>query len=296
VAPIARQAGVGVLAFTNDPSQAQPGVWTLGITPVQQVRRLVGAAMARNKGRFAAALPNSPFGQSMAASLTQALASAGGPAPDVRFYESTNAGISGTLRNLSDYANRRGPLEAKRRGALALHTPEGRAQAAELSREPIPPPPFDSLLLAETGEKLAWLASFLGYYDIGTPGVQVMGPALWAAPAARSGADLNGAWYAAPDPAARASFEAAYTAKYNASAPGPADFAYDAAAIGRVLAHEGSFSFASLCRGEGFAGVDGLLALQTDGSVRRGLALFQIERGGATIIEPAPVSAGSPGV
>ena len=296
VAPVARQGGVGVLAFTNDPSQAQPGVWTLGITPVQQVRRLVGAAMAQNKSRFAAALPNSPFGQSMAAALTQALASAGGPTPDIRFYESTNAGISGTLRDLSAYASRRGPLDAKRRAALALHTAEGRAEAADLSRQSIPPPPFDSLLLAETGEKLAWLASFLGYYDIAPPTAQVMGPALWAAPATRSGADLNGAWYAAPDPAARASFEAAYSAKYSTPPPGPADLAFDAAAIGRVLAQEGGFSFASLCRPEGFAGVDGLLALQTDGSVRRGLALFQIQRGGASIIEPAPASVGSPGV
>ncbi len=39
VAPVARAANVAVLAFTNDPSQAQPGVWTLGITPGQQVRR-----------------------------------------------------------------------------------------------------------------------------------------------------------------------------------------------------------------------------------------------------------------
>ena len=44
VAPVARAANVAVLAFTNDPSQAQPGVWTLGITPGQQVRRLVAAA------------------------------------------------------------------------------------------------------------------------------------------------------------------------------------------------------------------------------------------------------------
>ncbi|MBN8898914.1 MAG: penicillin-binding protein activator, partial [Rhodospirillales bacterium] len=46
VAPIARNAGVPVLAFTNDPSQAQPGVWTLGITPGQQIRRLLAATQA----------------------------------------------------------------------------------------------------------------------------------------------------------------------------------------------------------------------------------------------------------
>jgi branched-chain amino acid transport system substrate-binding protein len=271
-------------------------VWTLGITPVQQVRRLVGAAMAQNKGRFAAALPNSAFGQSMAAALTQALSAAGGPTPDIRFYESTNAGISGTIRDLSAYASRRGPLEARRRAALALHTAEGRREAIDLSRESIPPPPFDSLLVAESGERLAWMASFLSYYDVDPPTVQVMGPALWAAPGARSGSDLNGAWYAAADPAARASFESAYTTKYGAVPPSLADFAYDTAAIGRVLAQEGGFSFAALCRPEGFAGVDGLLALQTDGTVRRGLALFQINRGGPNVIEPAPGSVTAPGI
>jgi len=165
-----------------------------------------------------------------------------------------------------------------------------------LSRESIPPPPFDSLLLAETGDRLAWLASFLSYYDIETPTVQVMGPILWAAPAARIGADINGAWYAAPDPSAHASFEAAYAAKYGAAPPGVVDFAYDAAAIGRVLAQEGPFSFAALCRPEGFAGVDGLLALQADGTVRRGLALFKIDHGGAAMIEPAPTAITAPGI
>ena len=296
VVPLARSAGVAVLAFTNDPAQAQPGVWPLGITPVQQVRRLVGTAIAQNKGRFAAALPNSAFGQSMATALTQAIAAASGPTPDIRFYESSNAGISATMRDLSNYANRRGPLEAQRRAALALHTAEGRRQAADLSRQAIPPPPFDSLLLAETGDRLAWLASFLSYYDIETPTVQVMGPILWAAPAARSGADLNGAWYAAPDSGTRATFETAYTTKYGAAPPGLADFAFDAAAIGRVLAAEGQFSFGALCRPEGFAGVDGLLALQTDGTVRRGLALFAIDHGGASMIEPAPASITAPGI
>jgi hypothetical protein len=296
VALIALRAGVPVLAFTNDPTQAQPGVWTLGITPVQQVRRMVGAAVSHGKQHFAATLPSNPFGQVMATALTQAVAAAGAAPPDVRFYETTNAGISGTVRDLSAYASRRGPLEQKRREALAKHTPEGRAEAAQISREPIPPPPFDALLIAETGERLAWLTSFLSYYDIDASDVQLMGPALWADPAARTGSGLSGAWYAAPDPSARLGFEQAYIAKFGAPPPGLADFAFDAAAIGRVLSQEGNFSVASLCRPEGFAGVDGLLVLQSDGAVRRGLALFQIAAGGPTIVEPAPTTASAPGI
>ena len=51
VAPVARSANVALLAFTNDQAQAQPGVWTLGITPAQQVRRLVAAAQAQDKSQ-----------------------------------------------------------------------------------------------------------------------------------------------------------------------------------------------------------------------------------------------------
>ena len=63
-----------------------------------------------------------------------------------------------------------------------------------------------------------------------------------------------------------------------------------------MLAQEGGYSVAALCRPEGFAGVDGVLALQPDGQVRRGLALFELGRGGPTMIEPAPDSISAPGI
>ena len=292
----ARAAGVPVLAFTNDPAAAQPGVWTLGISPAQQVRRLVGAVSAAGKRRIAALLPPGPFGQAMAAALTQAAAAAGLPPPDIRIHDGSNGGIQRTLRDLSGYADRRGPIEAKIKEARDKHTPEGRAEAAELAKTPIPPPPFDALLLADTGEKLAWAMSFLGYYDIEQPAVQIMGPALWANRALRGGANLNGAWYAAPDPATRAGFEADYQAKYGAPPPLLADFAYDAAAIARVLAASGGYSVAALTRPQGFSGVDGVFALAPDGTVRRGLAVFAIHAGGPTVVEPAPTAFAGPGI
>ncbi len=152
------------------------------------------------------------------------------------------------------------------------------------------------MLLAETGENLATLSSLLPYYDIDPPAVRVLGPALWASPAARGGAGLEGAMYAAPDPASRSDFDTKYTAANGAAAPGLADFAYDAGSIARVLAQGDGFSAASLCRPEGYAGVDGLLVLLPDGHVRRGLALFEIQRGGPVMVEPAPGSLASPGI
>lgn len=294
VAPIARAANVAVLAFTNDPSQAQPGVWTLGITPGQQVRRLVAAAQGQGKSQFAALLPDSDFGHVMAQALTTATATNGAAPPNIHFYASGMQAINQAARDISDYADRRGPIDAQIRAARALETPEGRKQAAELAKSVIPPPSFNVLLLADTGVPLEEVASVLPYYDVDRSQVQIIGPSLWAAPSSGSG-QVSGAWYAAPDPAARAGFVQAFTTKYGNPPPPLADLAYDAASIARVLGSRGDFTVGSLTQSNGFLGADGWFALLADGQVRRALAVFVIERGGPQMLEPAPQSGNVPG-
>ncbi|MGA3401150.1 MAG: penicillin-binding protein activator [Acetobacteraceae bacterium] len=294
VAPVARTAGVAVLAFTNDPSQAQPGVWTLGITSGQQVRRLVAAVQAQGRTQIAALLPDSDFGHVMAQALMQAGTANGLPEPNIRFHQAGMASITATIRDLADYASRRGPIDAQIKQARALGTPEGRRQAQDLAKTPIPPPSFSALLLADTGETLAEVASVLPYYDVDRSQVQIMGPSLWASPSSGSG-QVPGAWYAAPDPVARAGLEQGYAAKYGGPPPAVADLAFDAASIARVLGASGAFSIAALTQPAGFLGADGWLALLPDGQVRRGLAVFRVERGGPQMIEPAPQSAAGTG-
>ena len=287
-------AGVAMLAFTSDEAQAKPGVWVMGLTPSQQVRRLVLAASSQGKTHFAALLPNSDYGRVMGDALR---ANVAGSAPDIRGVDDSNIKVADTtVKEISGYGARRGPIDAKLREAINKHNAEGRKEAAELRRSEIPPPPFDALLLASIGEGLDVVTSLLPYYDIDPPAVRIMGPALWANPAARGTGNLIGAWYAAPDPAMRAEFDARYTGRFNSPAPGLADLAYDAASIARVLAASGGFSAASLTRPEGYAGVDGVLGLLPDGHVRRGLALFEIQRGGPQMVEPAPDSLAAPGL
>jgi ABC-type branched-subunit amino acid transport system substrate-binding protein len=292
VAPIARSANVAVLAFTNDPSQAQPGVWTLGVTPAQQVRRLVAAAQAQGKSQFAALLPENDLGHAMGQALTQATTSSGASA-NIRFYGAGMAAINAATRDISGYANRRGPIDAQIRAARALGTPEGRRQAQDLARSAIPPPPFNALLLADSGEPLTEIAAVLPYYDLDRSSVQILGPLQWAAPSSGSG-QMRGAWYAAPDASARAGFEQAYSAKYGTTPSPIADLAYDAASIARVLGDRG-FSVGALTQPTGFVGADGWFALLADGQVRRALAVFAIERGGPQMVEPAPQSGNVPG-
>lgn len=295
VAPIARSAGIPVMAFTNDASQAQPGVWTLGITPEQQIRRLVVAAQAQGKGRFAALLPDTDYGRAMSAALYSAVQASGLPEPIVKTHAAGMAAITASIRDLSDYANRRGPIDKKIRTLRAAGTPEARREAQEVPKTPIPPPPFDVLLLADTGDQIQEIAAVLPYYDVDRGLVQIIGPALWADPASGSGA-VQGAWYAAPDNNMRGNFSRDYQARYGAAAPAIADLAFDAASIARVVAGSRGADTALLTQPSGFVGTDGWITLTPDGRVKRGLAVFRIERGGASMVDPAMDPATAPGL
>ena len=294
-AQVAKAGGVPVLAFTSDAAQAQPGVWTLGITPAQQVRRLVLAVQAEGKTRVAAVLPSNAFGDAMSGGLMGAAAGAGLPEPKVVRYGNGFAALNTALKDVSGYSSRRGAIEQQQQEARARGDADSRREAAELGRQTPPPAPIDALLLGAAGDSLGQAIPLLAFYDIAPDRVRILGPALWAREASRL-SGIAGAWYAAPDPAQRAPFEQAYSAKYNAPPRELTSLAYDAAGVARVAADTGGFTPRALARPEGFAGADGLLALLPDGQVRRGLAIFEIDRGGSHIVQPAPQSLSAPGV
>jgi len=261
VAPIARRAGIPVLAFTNDQAQSQPGVWTLGITPGQQIRRLLGAVRDAQKGPVAALLPDNDFGKAMGDELTRIAAAEGQPAPFVRMIGPEPGDIASAVNELAGLAGTDQPL------------------------------PYGAILLGTTGNDLKAFARAFAEAKIDREKVQILGPALWVDPASGASA-LVGAWFAMPDPAARVDLIRDYTAKYKEPPPPRADLASDAASIARVLASQGRMNAAGLTQPAGFTGVDGWFALLPDGQVRRGLAVFRVDRGRETKIGDAP---GGPG-
>jgi branched-chain amino acid transport system substrate-binding protein len=291
VKPVAAQAGVNILAFTNDGALAAPGLWPLGITPGQQVRRVVSYAAEAGRTRTAALLPSGPFGTLMGQALTAETASLGEPPPAIAYYGQSFSGINQTVRSLTRFNSRGADIEARIRKARAQDNEAGRIEAAKLSRQPIPPPPFDTLLIGATGEHLAEIGTLLPYYEAGPPQVQVLGPMLWASDAKAMAAHeaLRGALYAAPDPSMRTGFVQRYQAENGGIAPpAVADIAFDAAAIAVLAAHEGGYVTPVLTNPSGFTGTDGLLQLEPEGRVRRGLAVFKVQPGGPQIASPAP--------
>jgi ABC-type branched-subunit amino acid transport system substrate-binding protein len=284
----ASAASVPVLAFTSDPAAASPGVWTLGLTPGQQMRRLVAAARDDGRTHIAAILPQGALGDALQTALTNATSETGMEPPVIERDDPGLDGFTTALKTVSNYESRRGELASRIKSLREQTDPASRQQAAQLAARPVQPPPFDALLIGDSGDTLLQGAQTLAFYDVVQPQVRVLGPAIWAQQSGQL-SKLAGAWFAALDPATRADFAALYQSRYG-SAPKPfADYAFDAAAVARVLASEGDFSAHALTRPEGFTGVDGALALLPDGHVHRALAVWQVlPGGGARIISPAP--------
>lgn len=308
-APVATAAHIPMLAFTSDMSVAQPGVWTLGIAPEQQVRRMVLAARQQGRQHFAAFLPENRLGHALGQALQQVCAENGLQSPQIVYHESLQASVTTGLKTLSAYDTRAAAVAQPQPDAQAAApqaeaaidpaNPDGAppATAADQPATPaaapdFPAPPFDALLLGDTGLQLGMVINALTETHVDSTHVQIMGPGLWGAFATKLSA-LQGAWYAAPDPASRQAFVQQFMARYHHMPTPLADLTYDSAALVKALDQNrpagsaNGYSVQALTRPEGFGGVDGAFGFLEDGKTRRDLAVFQIlPSGGSRIVIP----------
>ncbi|TPW34766.1 penicillin-binding protein activator [Oecophyllibacter saccharovorans] len=311
-ADVLQPAQLPELAFTSDSQQARPGVWVMGLTPEQQVDRLVQAAVAAGRHRFAAFLPESPLGHAMASALAEACQHAALEPPHIVFHDATPESVTQGMADLSEIALRRPPdlsdkpdsttpaqdSSASEPSAVDPVVEKETAEALEeapkvripLPRVPMGPPPFDALLLADTGVNLGRVIAAMKQDDVRSSQVQIMGPALWRSFDTKLGA-LKGAWYAGLDTSQRGGYVRQYTALYH-QAPSPVtDFAYDTAALAGALISQHSLSVERLTDPDGFVGVNGWFRLLPNGHVLRGLNLYEIVPGGGSrLISPASAS------
>ncbi len=260
----ARTAGVPVLAFTNDVDQGGGGVWVTGVTPSQQVRRLVAAAQSAGIRRIGLAGPDGAFTSRLASALRNASRETGLSAPAIVTYPS-------------------GASRPQAAGQIA-------AQAAS--------EPIGLLILAEGGPQAREMAAALAGAGLASPPLRVAGTVLWAGdPTVANDPALAGAWMPGPDPAARNGFETRYQAAFGERPPRLAATAYDAtsAAVRSVRGGDPTAP-AALPLGEPLQGADGAFRLLPNGQLQRALAVYALTPGAEPqVVEPAllPGAAGS---
>lgn len=273
-APLAREQTIPMLAFTTDRSAVGAGVYALGVLPGSQVNRVIGHARAQGKERFALLARNDDYGRAVAEAFRAAVPAQGGKVVKIEFYDPQAQDHGPTVKRFTE-------VEARTRG---------RVNGAP---DPVPPP-FDAVMIPDEGTRLRSLASLITYYEVDPGSVAFLGTQLWDDAKLAAEPSLQGGWYAAPPAGAHQDFEARY-AKAFGPLPGRignlASIAYDATALAAALSRQNvEISNAMLTNPNGFAGVDGLFRLNSDGTSERGLAVREITPAGPKEISPAPAS------
>jgi ABC-type branched-subunit amino acid transport system substrate-binding protein len=257
VAPIARDRGVPVIAFSTERNVAGNGTYLLSFLPQNEVRRVVRYAAGNGHHVFSALVPQSAYGDVTQAAFRDSVAAAGGVVADVEPYPNNAGAVSG-------------PAGAVTRSGA------------------------DAVLIAQGGVMLKALSSTLSFDGASKDKVKLLGTGLWDDdPSLAREASLEGSWYAAPAPGADAQFIAKYRGTFGQAPAQLASLAYDAMSLVTLLAQGQPyhrFTQKALMDPNGFAGVNGIFRFNADGTSERGLAVLEMTHDGPVVVSPAPTT------
>lgn len=292
VADLARVAAVPVVAFSSDRTVAGEGVYTMGFFPGDEVRRVVDFAASKGAQRFALLAPEGAYGDAVSAAFNAAVWQAGGFVVQSEFYPPQVSDFSEPVKRIAHYDDRRAALMDQRRTLEARGDEVSQLALKRLENlQTLGEAPFDALLLADGGKRLIAVAALLPFYDVDPKKVKILGTGQWDEAGLGAEPALVGGWFAAPDPSVRRAFSDKYLTAYGNRPHRLATLAYDATALAVVLGAQNTpqpYGVEVLAQAGGFAGRDGIFRFSPSGAAERGLAVMQVQRKDASIVDPAP--------
>ena len=249
-APVARKAGVPVIAFSNDEGVAGEGVYIMGFTPDQSIGRVVGYARSKGASRFAALVPTGLYGQRAAQAMIGAVRKSGGVVTGIQSYDRSKAAISAAVRRL----NAKGDVDA------ILIGDNGRMAAMAAPLLKVGPRKLGTELWA-TDKTLGKTAALRGAWYAAAPDYQFN----------RLVTRYRARYGKTPYRLASLGYDAVLLAVRSAKSwP-----------LGRA------FPAKSLVDKDGFGGVDGAFRFSRDGVAERLLEVRQVTAAGTTTVAPA---------
>jgi branched-chain amino acid transport system substrate-binding protein len=275
VKSITSGANINVIGFSTDWALAGGNTFIMGFLPFDQIERVVTYAAAHNVQRVGVLAPSTEYGRAVLSAYDTL-------APRLNIQTTARVSLPASVSAMDQTV--RSFSKFDERAAM------GTAQVGGIQ-----PAPFDAVLMPVGGETAQAVSTMLNTYNLPSTSVRRLGTGLFDDPALAADRNLNGAWFAAPSPRLRASFEKRFQSTYSYAPPRLATLAYDATALASVLAQRGlqtggrpSFDRAAIANANGFAGIDGIFRFRPNGTAERGLAVLEFSNGQVRILEEAP--------
>ena len=257
VAPIAREKNINIISFSNDSSLAKEGVFILGFTPEEQVKRVVNFAATKGLLNYSSFAPSNDFGRLVTDELRRSVGENSGRVENVFFYNVAGDGERVDLSGITDAVSET----------------------------------VDAVLIPEGGTRLQMLDKILTTNRMSVSNVKILGTGQWDDPATLKANKFIGAWFAGSSLEARKNFEEYFTSIYSYDPPRISSLAYDSVALAIFLsASNGDFSRLAITNPRGFSAINGIFRFREDGVCERALSVIQVGSENFIEIDPAPKS------
>ncbi|MGE0773967.1 MAG: penicillin-binding protein activator [Sphingomonadaceae bacterium] len=250
--PLAQRAGVPIISFSNDAEIAGNGVYVLGFSPDQAIRRVVDFAHSRGVVKFAGLMPSGAYGRNAATTFIKSVESTGGKVVAMKNYDRNAQSLTTAVKTLG--VNQ----------------------------------PYDAVLIADGG-RIASAAAPMIRKGL-SPDARILGTELWNADSliARSPA-LQGAWYASVSDGIYAQLAGKYRTRYGKEPFRLASLGYDSVLLVVRIAADwkvgAPFPVRELEDRGGFSGIDGAFRFGKDNVAERALEVVEVGNG---VVSPAP--------
>ena len=284
VAAVAGPKGVPLVSFSNDTSVAGGNVFILGYQPDQSIARVVAYARSRGVERFAALMPAGLYGQRAQTAFVRAVEAVGGRTTAMASYTREPARMGAAVREVTAFDTRSrtgGGASVRRDGSVAA------------SGTRLPPPPFQALLIADSGSNAAQFLPALSRFGAPPGSITLLGTELWNnEPGLANAAAMRGALFATVPDSNFRTLANRYRQRHGSTPSRLASLGYDAVLLVSSLADRwklgGAFPVAALRSRQGFSGIDGAFRFDAANVAERALEVEQIGEGRFEVVSPAP--------
>ena len=271
---VAAQAGVPMLALSNNTEIADRGSWLLGYMPEQQVDLLLGHALTAGRNKVGIIAASDAFGQRLARHARKRLAQFGITPEDF---------VTLTPAQLADEDS----LKAAVKTFTGYQPPED-DEDTPASFE-LPPPRFDAVLFAGSADFALRTAPVLAYYDADPERVLYLGNAQWNQRRILMEPSLQGGLFTSRPTDRDEAFNALWSSAWDGRPGALARLSFDAMAMAAILAGQQRTEWnAALQSGSGFNGFSGAYRLLPGGGNQRAFEIREISGGLSKVLQPAP--------
>jgi ABC-type branched-subunit amino acid transport system substrate-binding protein len=255
VAPIARSAGIPVIAFSNDTTVAGRGTYVMGFSPAQAIARVVEYAREQGVTTYAGLIPKGLYGERASTAFLRAVEGANGQVVSLQTYDRSTGSLSAAVTR------------------LAVNSP------------------YQAILVADAGGTAAAAAPMIR--KEGGGGARILGTELWNSEAnIASRTALSGAWFASVSDGLYRQYATKYRARFGSTPYRLSSLGYDMVLLTVRIARDWRvgtpFPVDRLDDRGGFSGIDGAFRFGKDGVAERALEVQEIRGGQTVTVSPAP--------